>query len=83
MIRVESFREIPVICKIDRADVNAGTIYYRSLVGRAASARVSNANDLREIIEIAIARRLAALQRVGIVSPPQVHDFDAELGDLA
>ena len=82
VIQVSTFREIPIICKKDKGDVCAGTIYTRSLAGKPASARVSNSNDLREIIEMAIARRRASLINVGIINEPAEYDYEAELGDL-
>lgn len=83
VIEVAPFEELPVICARDGADVQAGTIYYRSRARSPASARVSRSEDMREIIEASVARRLRKLRRAGFVAEqePQ-YDYDAELGDL-
>ncbi len=82
VIQVSPFEEIPVICARDGHDVKQGTIYFRSRSRRPASARVSNSSDMREVIEVAIARRARQLNRIGFASPPPQYDFDAELGGL-
>jgi predicted HTH transcriptional regulator len=83
VIRVRPFDQDPVICKKQSDDVHAGKVYYRSSVGKPASAEVSNSTDMRTIIETAIARRLHALQHVGIIAPqPQNNALDEELGGL-
>jgi predicted HTH transcriptional regulator len=82
-IEVFSFEEFPVICAKDGPDVAAGTIYYRSRSARPASARVSNSSDLREILEVAIARRSRQLKRMGFAATRQnEYDFDGELAGL-
>ncbi len=85
VITVFPFSEMPVVCSRDNGDVHAGRIYYRPQAGRAQSAPVRSSNDLRTILETAIARRLANLQQIGLV--PNVEEtaeaaFDMELGDL-
>lgn len=81
-IEISTFAEIPVICARDGADVQAGTIYFRSRARRPASARVSNNSDMREIIEASVARRLQGLKRVGLLPDDTVDAFDEELGGL-
>jgi hypothetical protein len=85
VIEIEPFEEIPVICARDWHDIQAGAIYYRSRTRRPESARVARSEEMREIVESAIARRSHNLQRIGFV-PEADADFqqalDAELGDL-
>lgn len=83
VIEVAPFEDVPVICARDGADVQAGTVYFRSRSRRPESARVRRSADMREIIESAIARRSRMLRRIGFVPDAQdQHDFDAELGEL-
>ena len=83
VIRVHSFDQDPVICKKQKYDVHAGKLYYRSNVAKPQSAEVSNSTDMRTIVEAAIARRLRALQQVGIIAPPAPDGtMDEELGGL-
>lgn len=82
VIDVNSFEEIPVICAKDGHDVNAGDIYFRPRSGRPRSERVTASTDMREIVEASVARRLHGLRKVGLVSPSETYDFDAELGGL-
>jgi hypothetical protein len=85
VIEVEPFEEIPVICARDGSDVSEGVIYYRSRARRPESARVSRSEDMREIVESAIARRSRQLQRIGF-APEGGADLqqalDQELGGL-
>lgn len=83
VIDVSPFDEFPVICKRDGTDVQAGTIYYRSRAQKPQSARVSSYTDLRDIIEISVARRMQRMQRMGFVAAVgQQYDYEAELGGL-
>jgi predicted HTH transcriptional regulator len=84
VIEVAPFEELPVICARDGADVQAGTIYFRSRSRRPESARVNRAEDMREIVETSISRRLHSLRRAGIVGgeAEAQSTLDAELGDL-
>ncbi|MEX1179445.1 MAG: ATP-binding protein [Cucumibacter sp.] len=82
-IVVEPFLELPVICKKNNNDVHVGEIYFRSDTQRPASARVSNSNDMRDILERAIFRRRNKLVQYGWVGGVDVvATFDAELGGL-
>lgn len=64
-IRIEPFVEIPVICRRDSVDTQAGALYYRNRNRRMESARVSNSYDMREIIEVATVRMMRRKQQVG------------------
>lgn len=65
-ITVRPFVEIPVICKKDSGDTKKGEIYYRNSSGRPQSSRVSNSYDMRDIIEVALARRSTRVQGLGL-----------------
>lgn len=72
VIRVLPFREVPVICKRDSKQTKKGAIYYRNIDRRPESAIVSNAYDMRNIIEVAVARRMKRIRELG---------FTVETGD--
>lgn len=83
IIDVSPFEDVPVICRRDGADVQAGTIYFRSRTRRPASAAISNSSDMRDLVERAAALSTLRLARIGFV--PRVDpgpDYDAELGGL-
>ena len=84
VIEVAPFEEMPVICRQDGPDnLNEGTVYFRSRSRRPQSARVARAEDMREIIEAAISRRLRNVRRLGFAGEPQAHNaFENELGGL-
>jgi predicted HTH transcriptional regulator len=83
VLTVSPFDEFPVICKRENADVQRGTIYCRPPNQKAQSARVSNSNDMREIVELAVVRRMRRLQRLGFAVPESdMAALDEELGGL-
>lgn len=86
-IRVQSFREIPVICRVadEKAGVRAGVVYYRNSNRRPESAPVSNSYDMRDIITMAAMRTRARLTELGAVPAAQANlqaRLDEELGEL-
>lgn len=66
VIKVEPFRQVPVICKKDSQDTRKGAIYYRNLNRRVESAAVSNAYDMRDIITMATSRTSTHFHDLGI-----------------
>jgi predicted HTH transcriptional regulator len=85
VIEVSPFDDLPVICRRDGADVEAGTIYFRTRRGRARSARVDSSSDMRDIIEraaVSSARRLARIGFVASEAHPIDDAFDSELDGL-
>jgi predicted HTH transcriptional regulator len=83
VIEIAPFEELPVICARDGHDVHNGSIYFRSRARRAASARVDRAEDMREIVESSISRRLRNLRRAGFIPDLNLqNDLDDELGGL-
>lgn len=83
VIDIEPFESLPVICKRDGADVHAGTVYFRSQAQKPQSARVSNATDMREIIDratVGTMRRQKTLGYTVTVAPE--YDYEQELGGL-
>ena len=78
-----------MICKRDahhpdgKQELQRGTIYFRSRTQKPQSARVSNSNDMRRIVERAIAKRGTRLREMGLGSAPaEENAFDKELGGL-
>lgn len=83
VIEVLPFEDIPIICAKSGSDVKRGEIYFRSRAKRPASARIERSEDMREIIETSISRRLNRLRRIGLVAPVSSGiDYDTELGGL-
>jgi predicted HTH transcriptional regulator len=83
VIDVAPFDDQPVICKRDGADVQAGVIYFRSQAQKPQSARVSNASDMREIVDRAVVGAMRRQQKLGFtVNAEQQYDYNDELGDL-
>lgn len=66
---VAPFERTPVICAKDggnRNELQSGTIYYRTKTGRPKSARVDNANDMRDIVERAAIQTMRHFQDLGL-----------------
>ncbi len=85
VIQVFPFREIPVICSKDdpKAGTIAGVIYYRNSDRRIESAAVSNAYDMRDIIEYATIKMMQKKREIGFVANLSVEDkLDKELSNL-
>lgn len=71
VIKVHPFKEIPVLCirDWDKALI-ANTIYYRNTTQRVQSAAVSNAHDLRAIIENAARKMFNKYRDLGLTLDP-------------
>ena len=83
VIEIEPFDDVPIICKRDGADVNAGEIYYRSRVRRPQSARIDNSADMREVLERSAAHLMGRFRMLGFDAPDDDQaQFDEELGEL-
>lgn len=100
VITVAPFERTPVICAKDGGSQNElqrGSVYYRSKTGRPKSARVGNANDMRDIIERAAIQTMRHFQHLGLeaksieaAAPPgppalaakMAEFFDEELGGI-
>jgi predicted HTH transcriptional regulator len=77
VIRIKSFREIPIICRRNGTEVRGGVVYYRNTNGRPQSSPISNSNDMRDIIELAAVRMMRRKNKIGFT----VLDSDKELLD--
>ncbi|WP_166333003.1 AlbA family DNA-binding domain-containing protein [Sphingobacterium chungjuense] len=67
VIKVHPFKEIPMICVRDwDKDLVANTIYYRNTNQRVQSAAISNAHDLRAVIEHAAIKMFQKYRDLGL-----------------
>ena len=83
VIKVFPFKDIPVICKKDVADVYAGRIYYRNSNRRVESAPVSNSYDMRSIIQLAAVKMMRGFNEIGLaVESTDKQRFEEELKGL-
>lgn len=71
IIKVEPFKEIPVICRVSdkKNGLSAGGIYYRNRDKKVESALVSNSYDLRDIIERAMLKMRYRASHIGYLLP--------------
>lgn len=76
VIRIEPFKEVPVICKIPDTTrgLYAGGIYYRNRNKRVESALVSNSYDMRDIIERAMLKMRHKAKLIGYLMPTAIDD---------
>jgi predicted HTH transcriptional regulator len=65
-IEVAPFRDLPVICRKEGADVHKGTVYYRNSNRRPESAAISNSYDMRDLILVAVSRTRDRLAQLGL-----------------
>ncbi len=83
IIRVFEFEDIPVICRRDSSDTTIATMYYRNRNRRIESARVSNSNDMRDILTRAAIKLMRRLEGHGLsVELSDTKRLEEELGGL-
>jgi len=83
VIEIDSFQSIPVICKKDSYETKRGGIYYRNRNRRPESALVSNAHDMRDIIEVAVIRMRDRFEELDLKSDKDTKKrLKDELGEL-
>ena len=100
VITIAAFERTPVICAKDggvQNELQRGAVYYRSKTGRPKSARVANANDMRDIVERAAIQTMRHFQSLGLqartmeaaapsdqpaLATQMAEKFDEELGGL-
>lgn len=84
VIRVAEFTDTPVICRMEGKDTHQGVVYYRSNRSRPGSAPVSNAFDMRDILDRAVTRLKAKRKGQGytVQSDELKKYYDEELGGL-
>lgn len=73
VIRIEGFKEVPVICKLNGNGLVAGGVYYRNRNKRVESALVSNSYDMRDIVERAMIKMRRRASDIGY-SLPSISD---------
>lgn len=90
-IKVFEFEDVPIICKTAEENIKLlkSAIYYRNSDGRYESAPISNANDLRQLIEYAAIKKMKYWKDLGLNFDGSTKNkekaskkFDEELGDL-
>lgn len=71
IVRIEPFREVPVICRVPDRDhgLIVGGIYHRNRNRRAESALVSNSYDMRDIVERAMLKMRYRAKQIGYELP--------------
>jgi predicted HTH transcriptional regulator len=94
VIAVHEFADTPLVCKRDggpgnRLEVTAGAVYVRPTTGRARTTKVTTAEEMHELLELAAEKRarriLEVSRRVGITPPTEPtaqQRFDEELSGL-
>lgn len=83
VLRVAEFDDVPVICRRDSAYVLAGRIYFRSRTRRVESAPISNATEMRDIVERSTVKRMRRIRQLGLtVTPSHRKELDRELEGL-
>ena len=71
VLRIDPFREIPIICKIydQQEGLVAGGVYYRNRNRKVESALVSNSYDMRDIVERAMLKMRYRAKQIGYSLP--------------
>ncbi len=87
VVRIFEFSEVPVVCKRDSTDVAKGRMYYRTKTRRPSSEQVSNAYELRDILDRSTAKIMAIRRAQGYAAAEapdasRVQQYEEELGGL-
>lgn len=83
VIKMNQFKDIPVICCKDGRETKKGVIYYRNKNRRVESARISNSYDMRDLIELATSQMMKKMRTLGFtVEQIDKIKFKEELGEL-
>lgn len=87
VIRILEFTEVPVVCKKDSTDVDKGRVYYRTKTRRPSSEQVSNAYEMRDILDRSTAKIMAIRRAQGYAAAEnpditRAQAYDEELGGL-
>lgn len=86
VISIDAFQEVPVICRKDATELQAGVLYYRNRDKKPESARISNSFDMRDVVERAAIKLMQRAKRVGYEVPDKEQGVNKALsnerGDL-
>jgi len=86
VITIETFKEIPVICRKDGRGLYSGVLYYRNRDKKPESARVSNSYDMRDVIDRAAIKLMQRAKKLGYEVPDSEQGLNKALsnerGDL-
>jgi predicted HTH transcriptional regulator len=89
-LQVLEFTDMPIVCRRDGGRPNdnlrEGALYVRPTGGKARTEEVRSADDMREVLDLAVDKRvkefLERTRRLGLESPQPRKSFDEELGGL-
>jgi len=89
-IRAREFAELPLVCKKNgpnNSDLVEGAVYVRPAAGRPRTTRITKAEEMRDLLELAAEKRARQMletgRRIGQVDMQTTRDlFDKEIKDL-
>lgn len=90
VLEVEGYRELPVVCRRNNSNLGlrCGDIWFRPR-GKPRSERISNDNDMRELLEVAAENAARRIVRDGMAAgmlppaaPNMAAQYNRELGGL-
>lgn len=87
VIHIDEFAEVPVICKKATTGIIKGAMYYRTKTSRPASEPISNAYELRDIMDRSAVKIMAKRRSQGYIPAEEpnneiTHYYEEELGGL-